>query len=50
MNWFAVIHTQNNPVYTMLDNSTYVGSNSGDVTTVTLSTINSMSNPSVDSL
>jgi hypothetical protein len=45
-----VIHTQNNPVCIVLDNSTYVGSNSGDVTTVTLSTTNSMSNPSVDSL
>jgi hypothetical protein len=44
-----VIHTQNNPIYTVLDNSTYVGSNSGDVTTVTLSTINSMCNSSVRS-
>lgn len=42
---YPVVHTQNNPVYTVLDNTTYVGSNSGDATTVTVSTINSIENP-----
>eukprot|EP01097_Dermamoeba_algensis_P009079 TRINITY_DN6267_c0_g1_i1.p1 TRINITY_DN6267_c0_g1~~TRINITY_DN6267_c0_g1_i1.p1 ORF type:complete len:319 (-),score=-2.30 TRINITY_DN6267_c0_g1_i1:105-1061(-) len=42
---YPVVHTQNNPVYTVLDNTTYVGRNSGDATTVTLSTINSFVNP-----
>ncbi|KAG9120984.1 hypothetical protein FRC07_003255 [Ceratobasidium sp. 392] len=39
---YPVIHTQNNPVYTVLANTTYPGSNSGDTTTVTVSTILSM--------
>ncbi|CAE7080347.1 unnamed protein product [Rhizoctonia solani] len=42
---YQVIHTQNNPVYSLLENKTYVGSNDGVSTRVTLSTTNSFANP-----
>ncbi|KAG8757136.1 hypothetical protein FRC11_004767 [Ceratobasidium sp. 423] len=42
---YQVIHTQNNPVYSLLENKTYVGSSDGVSTTVTLSTTNSFTNP-----
>lgn len=42
---YPVIHTQNNPVYTVLPNTTYPGSNSGDVTTVTYTSTNLYPNP-----
>ncbi|KAG8719304.1 hypothetical protein FRC09_011348 [Ceratobasidium sp. 395] len=42
---YPVVHTQNNPVYTVLANTTYPGSNSGDTTTVTISSTNIFPNP-----
>ncbi|QRV82959.1 hypothetical protein RhiJN_10975 [Ceratobasidium sp. AG-Ba] len=42
---YPVIHTQNNPVYTVLPNTTYPGTSSGDVTTVTYSSTSSFLNP-----
>ncbi|CAE6537690.1 unnamed protein product [Rhizoctonia solani] len=42
---YQVIHTQNNPVYALLENKTYIGSSNGISTTVTLSTTNSFTNP-----
>ncbi|KAF8750734.1 hypothetical protein RHS01_09052 [Rhizoctonia solani] len=42
---YQVIHTQNNPVYSLLDNKTYIGSTDGTSTTVTIATRNSFTNP-----
>ncbi|CAE6417347.1 unnamed protein product [Rhizoctonia solani] len=42
---YQVIHTQNNPVYSLLENKTYAASSDGVSTTVTLSTTNSFTNP-----
>lgn len=42
---YQVIHTQNNPVYSLLENKTYIGSSDGVSTTITLSTTNSFTNP-----
>ncbi|CAE6455591.1 unnamed protein product [Rhizoctonia solani] len=42
---YPVIHTQNNPVYSLLDNKTYTGSSDGVSTTITLTTTNSFTNP-----
>ncbi|KAB5588780.1 hypothetical protein CTheo_7782 [Ceratobasidium theobromae] len=42
---YPVIHTQNNPVYTVLENKTYPGSTDGDRTIVSLSTTNLFTNP-----
>ncbi|CCO37389.1 hypothetical protein BN14_11545 [Rhizoctonia solani AG-1 IB] len=42
---YQVIHTQNNPVYSLVDNKTYTGSSDGVSTTLTVATRNSFMNP-----
>ncbi|KAG9079200.1 hypothetical protein FS749_008735, partial [Ceratobasidium sp. UAMH 11750] len=42
---YPVVHTQNNPVYTVLANTTYPGTNSGDTMTVTVSSASNFTNP-----
>ncbi|KAG8743796.1 hypothetical protein FRC10_011425 [Ceratobasidium sp. 414] len=42
---YPVVHTQNNPVYTVLANTTYPGSNSGSTMTVTVSSTSNFTNP-----
>ncbi|KDN36160.1 hypothetical protein RSAG8_11041, partial [Rhizoctonia solani AG-8 WAC10335] len=46
---YQVIHTQNNPVYSLLENKTYIGSSDGVSTTITLSATNSFTNPLISS-